>query len=69
LDISEGENVETNTDSQPKRLSSPKKRLNKNDEITSKLISNDWNPFERCDGRILVALHKRKLQNLEESPL
>jgi len=69
LDISEGENVETNTDSQPKRLSSPKKCLTKNDELMAKLTTNDWNPFERCNGRILVALHKRKLQNLEESPL
>ena len=61
--------MQTNTSSQPKKLLSPKKRLNKNAEIISRLIMNDWNPFERCDGRILVALHKTKLQNLEESPL
>ena len=65
--------MQTNTDSQHKKLSSPKKRLTKSAEIISKLTSNEWNPFERCNGRILVALHKQlhkeKLNQTEDSPL
>lgn len=49
-----------NTDSQPKKSLSHKKRLTKTDEIASKLISNDWNPFERANPKILEKIHKQK---------
>ena len=65
--------METNIDLQPKNSLWRKRRLTKSAEIISKLTSNEWNPFERCDGRILVALHKQlhkeKLNQTEDSPL
>lgn len=56
----EGENVQTNIDSQPKKLSSPKKRCSKNAELILKITANDWNPFERADPKLLEKIHKQK---------
>jgi hypothetical protein len=68
-DISEGENVETNTDLQPKNSLWRKWRLTPTAVLMVKLTTNDWNPFERVDGKHLVALHKqlqkKNLKNYE----
>jgi len=45
----------------------------KNEEIISKICANDWNPFERVDGKILERLHKKLLKHqtspqLEQAP-
>lgn len=40
-------------DLQPKKSLSRKRRLTKRDESISLIISNDWNPFERADPRVL----------------
>lgn len=57
------------TDSQPKKSSSPKKRLNKNAEIILRLTSNAWWPFDRVDGKILERMHKTHLINNQEKAL
>jgi len=73
LDIEEGESVQMNTVLQPKNSLWRKRRLTPNAVLMVKLTTNDWNPFERVDGKHLVALHKQlqkeKLNNYEESPL
>ena len=65
--------METNIDLQPKNSLWRKRRLTKNAELMVKLTTNDWNPFERVDGKHLVALHKQlqkeNFNNLEESPI
>lgn len=57
MGILEGESVQTNTDSQPKKSTSRKKLL-------QKIRENDLNPFERVDGKLLekVARELRKQQ-------
>ena len=57
---SEGESVQTNTDSQPKKSLSRKK-------IFQKIRENDWNPFERVDGKILERIHNELLKNQNET--
>ena len=59
MGILEGESVQTNTDSQPKKLLSRKKLL-------QKIRENDWNPFERVDGKLLEKL-ARELSNQKSS--
>ena len=60
---SEGESVQTNTDSQPKKSLSRKR-------ILQKIRENDWNPFERVDGKLLEQLDKElKKQYYEDSPM
>lgn len=61
--------MQTNTNSQPKKSSSRTKFLNKNAETIVKLTTNSWWPFERVDGRILEALHKQAIHNVEEAPI
>ena len=73
LGIHEGENVETNTDLQPKKSLSRKRQLMKKEEIISKICASSWNPFERVDGKILERLHKKLLKHqtptqLEQAP-
>ena len=53
--MSEGESVETNTDSQPKKSISRKKLL-------QKIRENDCNPFERVDGKLLERIHNENLK-------
>jgi hypothetical protein len=67
LDKQEGESVQTNIDLQPKKSSSPKKRLTKNAEPISRITRNDWNPFERADPRVLekVMRESTKQKNYE----
>ena len=61
--IQEGGNVQTNTDSQPKKSLSRKR-------ILQKIRENDWNPFERVDGKLLEQLDKElKKQYYEDSPM
>jgi hypothetical protein len=62
LGIQEGESVQTNTDSQPKKSSFPKKRYSKNAELISKITSNDWNPFERADPRVLEKVMRESIK-------
>jgi len=65
--------VETNTDLQPKNSLWRKRRLTPNAVLMVKLTTNDWNPFERVDGKHLVALHKQlqkeKLKSHEDALL
>lgn len=59
MGIHEGENVETNTDLQPKKSLSRKRQLMKREEIISQIISNDWNPFERADPKVLEKVKQK----------
>lgn len=62
-----------NIDLQPKKSSSPKKRLTKNAEIILKLTKNDWNPFERVDPRVLEKVMqeftKQRRHEFEDAPI
>lgn len=70
LDTNEGENVQTDTNLQPKKSSSQKKSLSKNAEIILKLTQNSWWPFDRVDGKLLEKLHREKLRDsVEEAPI
>ena len=61
--IQEGGNVQTNTDSQPKKSLSRKR-------ILQKIRENDWNPFERVDGKLLEEVAKEcKKQHFKEALL
>jgi hypothetical protein len=61
--------VRTNTDLQPKKLSSPKKSSKGGGLKTSKLITaNAWWPFDRVDGKILESLHKQHVQRGDPAP-
>jgi len=69
----EGENVQTNTDLQPKNSSSRKKRLTTNAELILKISANDWNPFKRVDPSVLEkvmrASTKKRIEQYEDAPL
>ena len=55
--------MQTNTDLQPKKSLSRKR-------ILQKIRENDWNPFERVDGKLLEQLDKElKKQYYEDSPM
>jgi len=54
--------VQTDTDSQPKKSSSQKRRLSKNAETVLKLTANKWWPFARVNGRLLERLHKQHIE-------
>ena len=69
MDTVEGENVQTNTNLQPKKLSSQTRLLSKNAETVLKLTTNAWWPFDRVDGRILEQLHKQAVHDVEEAPI
>ena len=46
--------------SQPKKSSSHKSRSKRKDQNVSSLIEkNMWNPFERVDPKVLEQLHKK----------
>jgi hypothetical protein len=64
LGIHEGENVETNTDSQPKKSLSRKRQLTKNEGVILKLCANDWNPFERADPKVLEKVRQKVRQKV-----
>lgn len=57
------------TDSQPKKSSSPKRRWNKNAETILRLTSNEWWPFDRVDGKLLEKLHREKIKQQQEPAL
>jgi len=52
-----------NTDSQPKKSLSRKRQLMKNEETILKVTSNDWNPFERVDPKLLEKINQRFIKN------
>ena len=56
-----------NTDLQPKKSLSPKRKSTKKDESISLIIKNDWNPFERADPRVLEKVKREftKMKNHE----
>lgn len=55
--------MQTNTDSQPKKSLSRKR-------ILQKIRENDWNPFERVDGKLLEEVAKEcKKQHFREALL
>jgi len=51
-----------NTDSQPKKSLSRKRQLMQREEIISKIISNDWNPFERADPKVLEKVRQKVMK-------
>ena len=60
MDTGEGENVQMNTSSQRKKLSSPKKFLTEKRKQEADAISKGkWWPFKRADGKLLEYLHKQ----------
>jgi hypothetical protein len=67
LGTHEGENVETNTDLQPKKSLSRKRQLMKNEETITSICRNDWNPFERADPKLLEKVKQKftKMKNHE----
>jgi len=59
-----------NTDLQPKKSLSRKRQLTKNAELISLITSNDWNPFERVDPRVLEKVMRESTkQHYEEALL
>ena len=69
MGIHEGENVQTNTDSQPKKSLFRKRTLTKNEGVILKLCANDWNPFERVDPKLLEKINRRFTKNEYEEAL
>ena len=45
--------MQTNINSQPRKLSSPTKSSKRNAETVLKLTTNAWWPFNRADGKLL----------------
>jgi len=58
-----------NTDLQPKKSLSRKRQLMKNEETILKVTSNDWNPFERVDPKLLEKVNRRFIKNDYEEAL
>lgn len=67
MGIYEGENVQTNIDSQPKKSLSRKRKSMKNEELICLITSNDWNPFERADPKVLEKVKQKftKMKNYQ----
>jgi hypothetical protein len=61
-DTGEGVSASTATGSRQKKKSLPPPKYNPN-------TPNDWWPFDRVDGRILVRAHRNSIQDLEEAPI
>lgn len=63
--------MQTNTSSQHKKSSSQMKSSKKDDERILQLVEkNEWWPFDRVDGRLLVKLHKQQsTTTYEEAPI
>ena len=74
MDIYEGESVQTNIDSQPKKPLSPKrqsKSIRKKPSLTISIedAKRNW-PFTRLDGGLLERLHKQTIkETYEDAPL
>jgi hypothetical protein len=58
-----------NTDSQPKKSLSRKRQLTKNEETILKVTSNDWNPFERVDPKLLEKINRRFIKGEHKDAL
>ena len=62
-----------NTDLQPKKSLSRKRNSTKNAELISQIISNDWNPFERADPKLLEKVTqeftKQRRHEFEDAPI
>jgi len=58
-----------NTDSQPKKSLSRKRQLMKNEETILKVTSNDWNPFERVDPKLLEKINRRFIKGEHKDAL
>ena len=61
--------MQTATNFQPKKSSSPKKRLTQNERDAEKISSGKWWPFDRASGRLLEKLHKQHIANNQEEAL
>lgn len=61
--------MQTATDSQPKKSSSPKRRLSKSAETILRLTSNAWWPFDRVDGKLLEKLHRENITQTQGEAL
>ena len=59
LATEEGESAPMDIDFQPKKSSSPKRRLTQSEKAATKILQNQWWPFERADGKLLERLHKQ----------
>ena len=55
------------TNSQPKKKSSPKNNSRKNAEIVLSVTKNQWWPFDRVDGKLLNKINK-DMQRAQEEP-
>ena len=62
MGIHEGENVETNTDSQQEKSLWRKRKSMKRDELILLITKNDWNPFERVTPSVLKILHEKHIK-------
>ena len=58
-----------NTDLQPKKSLSRKRQLMKNEETILKVTSNDWNPFERVDPKLLEKINRRFIKGEHKDAL
>jgi hypothetical protein len=67
--MSEGESALMNIDSQPKKSLSRKRTLMKNEGVILKVCANDWNPFERVDGKLLERIHRKNLKSQTPTPI
>lgn len=61
-DTGEGVSASMVTGSRQKRKSSLQPKYNPS-------APNDWWPFDRVEGRILVRAHRNSIQDLEEAPI
>lgn len=67
MGIQEGENVQTNIDSQQKKSLSHKRKSTKNEDNIKKILSNDWNPFERADPSVLEKVMRASTKQKHEA--
>jgi len=43
--------------------------LTKNEGVILKVCANDWNPFERVDGKLLERIHRKNLKSQTSTPI
>ena len=58
--------MQTDTNLQPKKGSSPRSNSRKNAEIVLSVTKNQWWPFDRVDGKLLDKINKDMLRAQEE---
>ena len=61
--------MQTDTNLQPKKGSSPRSNSRKNAEIVLSVTRNQWWPFNRVDGKLLNKINKEQLKQTQEPAL